>query len=96
MPKSSDLRQDFSATLPEAPLNIQPMIDALSPRDTTHKPRPYDLRINTVVIRRTALRYDVSTAAPADSGRFDPNHIALSDIRPTCGCHAYRMTNIRL
>lgn len=64
-----------------APLNIQPMIDALSPRDTTHKPRPYDLRINTVVIRRTALRYDVSSAAPADSGRFDPNHIALSDIR---------------
>ena len=64
-----------------APLNIQPMIDALAPRDTTRKPRPYDLRINTVVIRKSGLSYDVKNAATADSGRFDANHIALSDIR---------------
>ena len=71
------LRRDSAG----APLNIQPMIDALSPRDTTRKPRPYDLRINTVVIRKSAVSYDVASAAPADSGRFDPSHIAITDFR---------------
>lgn len=63
-----------------APLNIQPIIDRLSPKDKNKPPTTYDLRINNIVIRQSALRYDVGNQ-PELSGRFDPNHISLSGLR---------------
>lgn len=61
-----------------APLNIQPIIDALKPKDKNKPPTKFDLKINTVVIRRSSLAYDVKSE-PIDSGKFDSNHILLSD-----------------
>lgn len=63
-----------------APLNIQPIIEALKPKDDNKPPTKFDLRINTVVIRKTSLSYDVGHDAP-ESGRFDPNHIKISSFR---------------
>ncbi len=63
-----------------APLNIQPMIDALSPKDPGKEPTKFDLRVNTVVIRKSGVTYDVGPGKP-DSLRFDPHHIAVTDLR---------------
>lgn len=63
-----------------APLNIQPMIDALAPKDSGKEPAKFDFRVNTVVIRKSALTYDVGSGN-ADSLRFDANHIAVTDLR---------------
>ncbi|MDE5687298.1 MAG: translocation/assembly module TamB [Paramuribaculum sp.] len=63
-----------------APLNIQPMINALAPKHDGKPPRQFDFRVNTVVVRKSALSYDVGCAAP-DSAKFDPDHIRISDLR---------------
>ena len=64
-----------------SPLNIDPIIKALAPRDTLKPKSRYDLRINSVVLRRSALAYDVDSAQMPDSARFSPSHIAISDLR---------------
>lgn len=60
-----------------APLNIQPIIDALAPKDKTKPPTRFDLAINTVVLRASSVSYDVGRD-PAATDRFDPKHIAIS------------------
>ena len=65
----------------DAPLNIQPIIDALAPKDRTKPPTKFDLKINTVVIRSGAVSYDVLSAPAPRDGRFDPNHVAISNLR---------------
>ena len=42
-----------------APLNIQPIIEALAPKDKNKPPTRFDLQINTVVMRQSAVAYDV-------------------------------------
>lgn len=61
-----------------APLNIQPIIDALSPKDKTKPPTKFDLRINNVVIRTSAASYDILDQ-PRREGRFDPAHIGVTN-----------------
>lgn len=63
-----------------APLNIQPIIDALKPKDSNKPPTRFDFRVNTVVIRRSAASYDVLDR-PVTPGRFNPDHIHLTDLR---------------
>ncbi|MCM1484142.1 MAG: translocation/assembly module TamB [Muribaculaceae bacterium] len=65
---------------PGSPLNIQPIIDALKPKDKNKPPKAFDFRINTVVIRRSAVSYDV-LSEPSTPGRFNPNHIQATDFR---------------
>ena len=62
-----------------APLNIQPIITALQPKDKSKPPTKFDLKINTVVIRTSKIFYDVRSEVKRESG-FDPNHIAISDL----------------
>ncbi len=66
---------------PDSPLNIQPIITALSPKDPTKPPTLFDLKIATVVIRRSKLSYDILSAPEAEPGRFSPDHVALSRLR---------------
>lgn len=63
-----------------APLNIQPIINALSPKDKSKPPTKFDFRINTVVIRTSSVSYDVLDESPVTSG-FDPNHIGITGLR---------------
>ncbi len=61
---------------PQAPLNIQPVIDRLK-GDGSKPPSEFDLAVHTVVIRSGSGSYNVDSA-PARSG-FDPNHLQLFD-----------------
>ena len=63
-----------------APLNIAPIIERLSSKDKNKPPTLYDLRINNIVIRKSALSYDVLNM-PVNSGRFDPNHICVENLK---------------
>ncbi|MDE6317733.1 MAG: translocation/assembly module TamB domain-containing protein, partial [Muribaculaceae bacterium] len=66
---------------PDAPLNIQPIIDALAGKDEKKEPTKFDLRVNTVVIRRTSISYDVESESAAQPGIFDSNHVDISNLR---------------
>ncbi|MCM1077817.1 MAG: translocation/assembly module TamB [Bacteroides sp.] len=63
-----------------APINIQPIIDRFK-SDGSKGPSTFDLAVNLVVIRRSGMSFDILDAAPADSGHFDKNHIAITDLR---------------
>jgi hypothetical protein len=64
-----------------APLNIQPMIDALAPKNSDNKAAKFDFRVNTVVIRKSSFSYDVISEPIDSTGRFDKNHIGITDLR---------------
>lgn len=66
---------------PDAPLNIQPIIDALSPKDSNKPPTQFDFKVCTVIIRQSALTYDVLSEPAPEEGRFDVNHVAISNLR---------------
>jgi len=70
------LRRDSAG----APLNIQPIIDKLSPKDKNKPPTRYDLRVNNIVIRRSGISYDVA-ASPVTHGKFNPDHIKIYGLK---------------
>ena len=58
--------------------NYQFVVDALASRDTTAS-TPLDLRINSLIMRHSSVRYDRKDAAETP-GILNPNHLAVSDI----------------
>ncbi len=62
-----------------APLNIQPLIDALSPKDKSKPPTKFSLRVPTVILRSCSLSYDVRSEPLKEE--FDANHIGVSNLR---------------
>lgn len=62
-----------------APLNIQPIINALSTKESNKQPTAFDLKINTVMLRSSTISYDIMSKPV--SGKFDPNHIKVSNLR---------------
>lgn len=62
-----------------APLNIQPVISALSPKDKSKPPTSFDLKVSTVIIRSSSVSYDVAGTPRLE--RFDPNHVKVSNFR---------------
>ena len=64
-----------------APLNIQPIIYALSPKDKKKPPTRFDLKISTVIIRASSVSYDVLSAPRLPEGVLDPNHLQVSRFR---------------
>ena len=72
---------DGHVTRPDkgSPTNIQFIIDAFKPKDD--KPsKPFDVQVKTVVVRQSSLTYDVLDQ-PRKLGRFDPNHLAINNLR---------------
>ncbi len=63
----------------DSPTNMQFIIDAFKPKDDK-PPKPFDVQVKTVVVRQSALTYDVLDQ-PRHPGRFDPNHLAVSNLR---------------
>lgn len=63
-----------------SPLNIQPIISALAPKDKNKPPTRYDLAIRTVVIRNSSVSYNVLSAPRKERG-FDSNHICVKRLR---------------
>lgn len=64
---------------PESVPNFQFIIDALASKDTVKKEKNTDLRINSILIRRGHLTYDVQTA-PRTPGKFNANHLDISGL----------------
>lgn len=63
----------------DSPTNMQFIIDAFKPKENK-EPKPFDVQVKTVVVRQSALTYDVMDQ-PHKSGRFDPNHLSISNLR---------------
>jgi hypothetical protein len=72
---------------PEAEPNFQFVLDAFASNDTTKSEFPVDVRINSILIRRGAVSYDV-LSAPVDSGRFDPSHLHVRNLTATLSLKA--------
>lgn len=75
----SGLDASVNRATPDSPLNIQPIIDALKPKQKNKPPTRFDLRINTVMIHDSKLSYDV-LSVPTDSSRFNPAHLRVSGL----------------
>lgn len=63
-----------------APLNIQPIISRLK-KDNKNEPSKFDIAVNMVVIRRSNIQFDIKDTPAPVSGKFDKNHILVSDLR---------------
>ena len=74
------LQLHVSRQHPGAPLNIDPIIARLKSDKPDRKENPFDLRISTVLIHNGTATYDVLSEPCDSSGRFDPCHIAISDL----------------
>ncbi len=64
---------------PNERANFHFVLDAFSPQDTLHRSPKLDIRINSLLIRRGKLSYDVFSE-PQTPGKFNPNHINLHNI----------------
>ena len=73
----TDFEIHLSKETPEAPLNIQYIIDAFKPQDDKPKAK-IDIKLSSVNIANGQFYYDVKDK-PVVKGRFDANHIAISD-----------------
>ena len=62
-----------------SPTNMQFIIDAFKPKDDK-PPKPFDVQVKTVVMRKSALTYDVLDQ-PRQPGRCDFNHLSVSNLR---------------
>lgn len=63
-----------------APLNIQPIIARLK-KDDKSEPSKFDLAVNMVVIRRSNVQFDIKDTPAPSIGKFDKNHILISELR---------------
>ncbi|MDE6644077.1 MAG: translocation/assembly module TamB [Muribaculaceae bacterium] len=64
---------------PDSPLNIDPIIKAISPKERKKRETKFDLAINTVVIRQADISYDVESVEETP-GQFNPSHLSVSDL----------------
>lgn len=75
----SDFQVNLSKDSAKAPLNIQFIIDAFKPKSTTNKTK-LDVKINTLNLLNGAFNFDIKGRAHKEDGKFDPNHISLTNI----------------
>ncbi|NDW12960.1 translocation/assembly module TamB [Bacteroides sp. 214] len=64
---------------PEADVNFQFLLDAFASEDTIKKESNLDLRINSLLVRRGKIAYDVLSEEETP-GKFNPNHIKLYNL----------------
>lgn len=78
---------------PDAPLNCQFLIDAFASKDTTKTESHLDLRINSVLIRRGQVHYDVWSEANTPR-KFNPSHIGISELSATVSLKALQKDSL--
>lgn len=81
------LNAQIRRNTPDSPPNLQFLIDALSPKNTVRKEKNIDMRINTVLIRRGQLSYDVLSAAQTP-GKFNASHVKIENLSATLALKA--------
>ena len=65
-----------------SPANFRFIVDALTPKDTVKKTSSLDLRINTILIRRGRIAYDILSEAETPKV-FNPSHIDIQNLSAT-------------
>lgn len=70
---------NLNKNTPDSPLNFKFVADAFAPKDTVKTDNNIDLRINSILIRRGKLAYDVLSEEETP-GRFNPKHVKLHNI----------------
>lgn len=78
---------------PKAPLNCQFLIDTFASKDTTKNEKSIDLRINSVLIRRGQIHYDVLSESNTPR-RFNPHHIGISELSATISLKALQTDSL--
>ena len=63
-----------------AQINIQNIINAFKSKDKSKAPTKFDLRINTVVIRKSNIKYNNIDKPSLSNELFDKNHILITDL----------------
>lgn len=79
--------------VPQGPTNFQFILDAFAPKDSTKKKSEIDLRINSILIRRGKLAYDVASE-PETPQRFNPAHLNFSNISATLSLKALQPDSV--
>ncbi|MBR1596720.1 MAG: translocation/assembly module TamB [Phocaeicola sp.] len=81
---------DFTAKLnrptPAEPTNFQFVLDSFASKDTISKPFDLDIRVNSLLVRRGRIIYDV-LSEPRKEG-FDSNHVDLQQFIATVSLKA--------
>lgn len=62
------------------PLNIQFLIDAFAPKDRSKPPTRLRLQLRHIILRQCAVSYDKRWIPAAADGKFDINHLRLTDL----------------
>ena len=74
---------------PEAVPNFQFVLDAFASKDTLQEPTQLDLRINSILMNRGKISYDV-LSAPETPGKFNASHIGIKDFFASISLKALR------
>lgn len=84
---------DFAVYLKRSNLDATPnyqfVLDAFASKDTLNKPSNLDLRINSVLINRGKITYDV-LSEPKTPGKFNTSHIDIDDFSASMSLKAFR------
>ena len=80
------LRAKLTRKTPDAPLNIQYIIDAFS-SDDEEETHAVNLKVSSLILRHVHLSYDVLSEQKKD-GTFDPNHLNIDNIGLTASIKA--------
>ncbi len=51
--------------------------------------KPFDIQLNTILIRRGSIRYDILSEPYKDPGTFDKNHILLDKVVSTVSLKSF-------
>ena len=78
---------------PDALPNYQFVLDARAPKDTLKKETNLDLRINSVLIRRGKIKYDV-LSEPETPGKFNASHIDMENLAATISLKALKKDSL--
>ena len=86
---------NLNKATPDSETNFQFIIDAFASKDDTPKENNLDLRINTLLIRRGKLSYNVLSTDSAP-GRFNKNHIEIQNIIANISLKALQKDSINI
>ncbi|MEG2067134.1 MAG: translocation/assembly module TamB domain-containing protein [Tannerellaceae bacterium] len=78
---------------PDAPLNLQFVLDAFASKDTTKESPNIDLRFNSILIKRGNFNYDVQSEA-FTPGRFNPKHINIKNLSAKISMKAFNKDSL--
>ena len=78
---------------PESVPNFQFVLDVFASKDTVKTESNLDLRINSVLIRRGRIAYDV-LSEPETPGKFNANHLSIRNLAATLSLKALRSDSL--